>query len=150
MIWLHIQSEHAKTDDVCNCFDEMGFSNFSDDEAMSCFSNEWHSMRWIIHRVASRDWCRTPMMITRHSTQWSLHWRRFAAQRECAQEMTPSPRRLDRTCVISIHTCVMALGLRNNLSKVGETGASCYNFHSKSLFHKNMQARDFFGRDPVI
>ena len=27
---------------------------------------------------------------------------------------------------------------------VGETGASCYNFHSKSLFHKNMQARDFF------
>ena len=33
---------------------------------------------------------------------------------------------------------------------VGETGASCYNFHSKSLFHKNMQARDFFGRDPVI
>ena len=30
------------------------------------------------------------------------------------------------------------------LSAVGETGASCYNFHSKSLFHKNMQARDFF------
>ena len=27
---------------------------------------------------------------------------------------------------------------------VGETGASCYNFHSKSIFHKNMQARDFF------
>ena len=26
---------------------------------------------------------------------------------------------------------------------VGETGASCYNFHSKSIFHKNMQARDF-------
>ena len=27
---------------------------------------------------------------------------------------------------------------------VGETGASCYNFHSKSLFHKNMPARDLF------
>ena len=27
---------------------------------------------------------------------------------------------------------------------IGETGASCYNFHSKSIFHKNMQARDFF------
>ena len=27
---------------------------------------------------------------------------------------------------------------------VGETGASCYNFHSKSIFHKNMQARDIF------
>ena len=26
---------------------------------------------------------------------------------------------------------------------VGETGASCYNFHSKSLFHKNMPARYF-------
>ena len=26
---------------------------------------------------------------------------------------------------------------------VGETGASCYNFHSKSIFHTNMQARDF-------
>ena len=33
---------------------------------------------------------------------------------------------------------------------VGETGASCYNFHSKSIFHKNIQARDFFRRDPVI
>ena len=30
------------------------------------------------------------------------------------------------------------------LFTVGETGASCYNFHSKSLFDKNMQARDFF------
>ena len=29
-----------------------------------------------------------------------------------------------------------------NLS-VGETGASCYNFHSKSIFHTNMQAQDF-------
>ena len=28
-------------------------------------------------------------------------------------------------------------------SQVGETGASCYNFHSKSLFHKNMPARYF-------
>ena len=27
---------------------------------------------------------------------------------------------------------------------IGETGASCYNFHSKSIFHKNMQARDIF------
>ena len=27
---------------------------------------------------------------------------------------------------------------------VGETGASCYNFHSNSIFHKNMQARDYF------
>ena len=26
---------------------------------------------------------------------------------------------------------------------VGETGASCYNFHSKSIFRKNMQAQDF-------
>ena len=26
---------------------------------------------------------------------------------------------------------------------VGETGASCYNFHSKSRFHKNMPARYF-------
>ena len=26
---------------------------------------------------------------------------------------------------------------------VGETGASCYNFHSNSIFHKNMQARGF-------
>ena len=34
--------------------------------------------------------------------------------------------------------------------RVGETGASCYNFHSKSIFHKNMQARDFFRRDLVI
>ena len=34
--------------------------------------------------------------------------------------------------------------------QIGETGASCYNFHSKSLFHKNMQARGFSGRDPVI
>ena len=31
-------------------------------------------------------------------------------------------------------------------ASLGETGASCYNFHSKSLFDKNMQARDFFGR----
>ena len=36
------------------------------------------------------------------------------------------------------------------LECVGETGASCYNFHSKSLFNKNMQARYFFGRDRVI
>ena len=28
--------------------------------------------------------------------------------------------------------------------EVGETGASCYNFHSNSIFHKNMQARDYF------
>ena len=33
---------------------------------------------------------------------------------------------------------------------LGETGASCYNFHSKSIFHKNMQARDFFRRDLVM
>ena len=26
---------------------------------------------------------------------------------------------------------------------IGETGASCYNFQSKSIFHKNMHARDF-------
>ena len=26
---------------------------------------------------------------------------------------------------------------------VGETGASCYNFHANSIFHKPMQARDF-------
>ena len=31
----------------------------------------------------------------------------------------------------------------NNFFKVGETGASCYNFHSNSIFHKNMQARDY-------
>ena len=41
-------------------------------------------------------------------------------------------------------------GIYSFCQYVGETGASCYNFHSKSLFHKNMQARDFFGRDPVI
>ena len=29
-------------------------------------------------------------------------------------------------------------------ARVGETGASCYNFHSNSIFHKNMQAQDFF------
>ena len=40
-------------------------------------------------------------------------------------------------------------GLSDHLT-VGETGASCYNFHSKSIFHKNMKARDFFGRDRVI
>ena len=28
-------------------------------------------------------------------------------------------------------------------TRIGETGASCYNFHSKSIFHKNMNARDF-------
>ena len=33
--------------------------------------------------------------------------------------------------------------LWNNQSIIGETGASCYNFHSKSVFHKNMQVRDF-------
>ena len=27
---------------------------------------------------------------------------------------------------------------------IGEPGASCYNFHSKSIFHKYMQARDIF------
>ena len=27
---------------------------------------------------------------------------------------------------------------------VGETGASCYNFHSNSFFHTNIQARDLF------
>ena len=27
---------------------------------------------------------------------------------------------------------------------IGETGASCYNFHSNSIFQKNMQARDIF------
>ena len=27
---------------------------------------------------------------------------------------------------------------------IGESGTSCYNFRSRSLFHKNMQARDFF------
>ena len=26
--------------------------------------------------------------------------------------------------------------------EVEETGASCYNFHSKSIIHTNMQARD--------
>ena len=31
-----------------------------------------------------------------------------------------------------------------NMLHVGETGASCYNFHSNSIFHKNMQARDYF------
>ena len=30
------------------------------------------------------------------------------------------------------------------LLMIGETGASCYNFHSKSLFHKNMQSRDYW------
>ena len=31
---------------------------------------------------------------------------------------------------------------RNLHCDVGETGASCYNFHTKSIFHTNMQARD--------
>ena len=33
---------------------------------------------------------------------------------------------------------------------IGETWASYYNFHSNSIFHEHMQARDFFGRDRVI
>ena len=33
---------------------------------------------------------------------------------------------------------------RTQQRMIGETGASCYNFHSNSIFHKNMQARDFF------
>ena len=36
------------------------------------------------------------------------------------------------------------------VGNVGETRASCYNFHSKSIFHKNMQARDFFRRYLVM
>ena len=39
----------------------------------------------------------------------------------------------------------LSKSLRNlDREKVGETGASCYNFHSNSIFHENMQARDFF------
>ena len=37
-----------------------------------------------------------------------------------------------------------------HFGNVGETGASCYNFHSKSLVHKKKPARDFFGRDHVM
>ena len=40
-----------------------------------------------------------------------------------------------------IHGCLRNLWI---LRRVGETGASCYNFHSKSIFHTNMQARYFF------
>ena len=35
-------------------------------------------------------------------------------------------------------------GSRPTFTRVGETGASCYNFHSNSIFHTNMQAQDLF------
>ena len=34
----------------------------------------------------------------------------------------------------------LASALPYSIMTVGETGASYYNFHSKSIFHKNMQA----------
>ena len=46
-----------------------------------------------------------------------------------------------RVCVLFLIgiSCVDNLGLH-----IGETGASCYTFHSNSIFHENMQARVFF------
>ena len=42
-------------------------------------------------------------------------------------------------------SCVTFIQLYSRLCRyIGETGASCYNFLSKSIFHKNMQARYFF------
>ena len=49
------ESEHQKTGEVCNPFDEMGFFNLSDDEATPYFFSEWHSVVCIILKVARRD-----------------------------------------------------------------------------------------------
>ena len=56
---------------------------------------------------------------------------------------------IDRRCTV-LTVCVSGLLYMGFYPIVGETGASCYTFYSKSLFHKNMPARDFFGRDRVI
>ena len=50
------------------------------------------------------------------------------------------PRRALWTC----SKCAPWLGVVKCGLYVGETGASCYNFHSNSIFHINMQARDIF------
>ena len=56
--------------------------------------------------------------------------------------------------IISPHSYFNSISFVNILSimvaAVGETGASCYNFHSKSLFHKICQLNIFLGRDRVI
>ena len=53
-----------------------------------------------------------------------------------------------RRCRVSTPICsiVNLVAVRSVLffdMEVGETGASCYNFHSNSVFHKNRQTRDF-------
>ena len=44
-----------------------------------------------------------------------------------------------RPCIVNVQ---VSASLDNTIhNNVGETGASCYNFHSNSIFHTNMQTR---------
>ena len=70
----------------------------------------------------------------------------------CASTSSPlqSLLMLQTPVVAVTYVCMPVITISINLRTlsmkgcVGETGASCYNFHSNSIFHENMQARDFF------